>query len=125
MKTTIKPNIITTELELKEALDNEAIVIYIEDPMYSSIVDSAKKSNAGKIMNGGGLAALIMGLLVVSGPLGWVMLLGGAVAKTMGKSMDSLQDYSVQIDEIRRRVMLYRKTGKNKYKASKYEISHI
>lgn len=125
MKKIIHPTIATTEQELKQALDSEAIVIYVESPLYYSIIENVKKTNAGKIMNGGGAIAALLGFLVVSGPLAWVMLLGGAIASALGHSMDSLKNYSVEIEEVRSRIILYRQTGKNKYKASKYQISNI
>ena len=125
MKETIYPDIVTNEQELKLALDNEATVIYIEPPLYHSILDAIKKSAKGKFVRGGGLTAVLLGLLVISGPLAWVALLGGTAASILGKSMDSLKDYSVKIDEVCCRIILYRKTGANKYKASKHEIYKI
>lgn len=125
MKTIVKPKIATNEQELKEALDSQATVILIENPLYSSIVDKVRKANTGRIMNGSGIAAFLMGLLVVSGPLAWVMLLGGAAVGALGSSMDSLKDYSVKIDEVRSQILLYRTKGKNRYKPTKHEISNI
>ena len=123
MKETIYPAKVTTEQELKAALDMPAIVIYIEPPLYHSILEAVKKTSAGKLVNGGGTAAFLLGLLVVGGPLGWVMLLGGAAASILGKSMDNLKDYAIDVDEIRNRVVLLRKKGPNKYKASKHQIA--
>ena len=122
MKETIYPDIVTTEQELKHALDIEATVIYIEPPLYHSILNAVKKTANGKLVRGSGITAMLLGLLVISGPLAWVALLGGTAASILGKSMDSLKDYSVEIDEVRNRVILYRKKGANKYKASKHDI---
>ena len=122
-KVSITPAIASNEAELKNALDNEATAIYIENPLYSSIVDKVKKSNKGKLINSSGGIAALLGFFVISGPMAWVMFLGGTIAATLGSSMDSLKNYSVDIDEVSCRITLLRQKGKNKYRASKQVIS--
>ena len=125
MKTVIHPVIVKTESELKQALDADATVIYIENPMYSSIIESVKRTAKGKIMSGGGLTAALLGLLVISGPLAWIIGLGGAAVAALGSSMDSLKGYNVDVNEVSNRIMLFRKSGKNKYKSSQHEIVNL
>ena len=124
MKTVIRPWIVTTEHGLKQALDASATVIYIEKPLYTSIIGKVKKSNAGKLMEGSGGWACLGGLALITNPIGWAMILGGITIAALGNSIDSLKNYSVEIDEVSGRVMLYRDTGKKRYKASKHEISN-
>lgn len=122
-KVSIAPAIAVNETELKKALDNEATVIYIENPLYTLIVDKVKKSSKGKLINSAGGIAALLGFFVISGPLAWVALLGGTIAATLGDSMDSLKNYSVDIDEVSCRITLLRQKGKNKYRPSKHVIS--
>lgn len=122
MKTVIEPHIVTNEYELKKALDEESTVIYIENPIYSTMINNIKKSRNGKLINSSGSIAFLLGLLFVSGPIGWTMFLGGLAASVLGNSIDSLKDYSIEINEVRSRITLYRTKGKNRYKSRKHTL---
>ena len=70
MKTVIEPHIVTNEYELKKALDEESTVIYIENPIYSTMINNIKKSRNGKLINSSGSIAFLLGLLLRSGRCG-------------------------------------------------------
>ena len=105
---TIKAKYASTQSELNNALDAGERVIVVQGNLYNEIKEVAEKSQKSKVAKSGGKAAVIVGLIV---PLA---LAGGAISYILGKNADSLKAYDIDIDEVKKEIILSKKKGKGK-----------
>ena len=111
---TIKAKYASTQSELNNALDaGERVIV---GNLYNEIKEVAEKSQKSKVAKSGGKAAVIVGLIVplVSLEFGLIALAGGAISYILGKNADSLKAYDIDIDEVKKEIILSKKKGKGK-----------
>ena len=113
---TIKAKYASTQSELNTALDTGERVIIVQGNLYNEIKEVAEKSQKSKVAKSGGKAAVIVGLIVplVSLEFGLIALAGGAISYILGKNADSLKSYDIDIDEVKKEIILSKKKGKDK-----------
>ena len=110
---TIKAKYASTQSELNNALDAGERVIIVQGNLYNEIKEVAEKSQKSKIAKTGGKAAVILSLLLPT-TVGIAALAGGILSYILGKNADSLKLYDIDIDEIKKEIMLKKKKGKDK-----------
>jgi len=130
LKTLIYPKVVIERDSLVQALDSQKMVIYIEDPLYEEMYKELSRNIKGKTAKGlsavgatVGLAALLGGSLLAA-PLGLLVILASAAGGIAGASMDKLKEYSVKIDSVKRRIVLIKASGQNKFNKRRHEISN-
>ena len=113
---TIKAKYASTQSELNNALDAGERVIVVQGNLYNEIKEVAEKSQKSKVAKSGGKAAVIVGLIVplVSLEFGLIALAGGEISYILGKNADSLKAYDIDIDEVKKEIILSKKKGKGK-----------
>ena len=113
---TIKAKYVNSQAELNNALDTGERVIIVQGNLYNEIKEAAEKSQKSKVAKSGGKAAVIAGLIVplVSLEFGLVALAGGAISYILGKNADSLKSYDINIDEVKKEIILRKEKGKGK-----------
>lgn len=113
---TIKAKYVNSQAELNNALDTGERVIIVQGNLYNEIKEAAEKSQKSKVAKSGGKAAVIVGLIVplVSLEFGLVALAGGAISYILGKNADSLKSYDINIDEVKKEIILRKEKGKGK-----------
>ena len=102
---TIKAKYASTQSELNNALDAGERVIIVQGNLYNEIKEVAEKSQKSKVAKSGGKAAVIVGLIALA---------GGAISYILGKNADSLKAYDIDIDEVKKEIILSKKKGKDK-----------
>lgn len=110
---TIKAKYAITQSELNNALDVGERVIIVQGDLYSEIKDAAEKSQKSKIAKTGGKAAVVLSLILPT-TVGIAALAGGILSYVLGKNADSLKSYNIDIDEVKREIILSKKKGKGK-----------
>lgn len=98
------------------AMDREETVIVVESPLYDEVKGVLTVSKGGqKIKIGsviGGAAGIALG-----GLLGAGIILASVAGGVVGSVMDKSKMYAVNnIDVVRKRIILTKSVGKNKYK---------
>ncbi len=104
------------------AMDREETVIVVESPLYDEVKGVLTVSKGGqKIKIGsviGGAAGIALG-----GLLGAGIILASVAGGVVGSVMDKSKMYAVNnIDVVRKRIILTKSVGKNKYIPSKHEL---
>lgn len=102
--------------ELIKYFDEGEPVIIGVGQLYSDLKELAQKSQRSKLLKKGGIVAIVSGLIVIPGGLAYLALGGGLVSYFAGKNTDSMKNYKVEIDEVKKELIFYREKGKNKYK---------
>lgn len=122
-KIKIVPVIATDKETLTQALDKEAMVIFIQDQLYYKMKDKMKKSKAGKITRAGSGIGALLGF-AVGGVGGVLVTVAGLIGTMVGGNMDKVKQYDIEVDTVKERIVLTKALGKNKFKKSKHKIAY-
>nr|MBQ8243860.1 hypothetical protein [Oscillospiraceae bacterium] len=103
------------------ALDREETAICIEQPLYDEMKAIMMVSKGGQNVKAGSLIGGVVGF-ALGGFLGAGLMLASAAGGIIGAAMDKSKMYTVSLDVVRKRIMLTKAVGKNKYNSAKHEI---
>lgn len=109
----IKAKYASSQNELNSALEAGERVIIVQGNLYNEIKDVAEKSQKSKVAKTGGKVAVVLSLVLPT-VVGVAALAGGILSYVLGKNADSLKMYDIDIDEVKKEIILSKKKGKDK-----------
>ena len=109
----IKAKYASSQNELNSALEAGERVIIVQGNLYNEIKDVAEKYQKSKIAKTGGKVAVVLSL-VLPAVVGIASIASEILSYVLGKNADSINMEDIDIDEVKKEIVLSKKRRKDK-----------